>query len=314
MKPIGGYFELECGHGKPYHENGLYFNSGRNALRYLIRGLRIKHIHIPRFTCKVVEEAIEKENCKITYYNINPDLYPISEFKSNDFILYNNYFGVCGNKVKKLANIYPNLIVDNAQSFYSPLIGRAVFYSPRKFFGIPDGGILLGQNIPTNLNLKKGTSYQVCSHLLKRFDLGAKDSYQDFIDDELIIDNYQVEKMSKLTYSLLGNINYNECKKKRVDNFTFIKENLNSHFPMEMSENDVPLIYPYYIKEGEFLRNILIKNNIFCARYWPNIFTDTHISPFELDLTKNLVCIPIDQRYNKNDMSKIVNIIKNYGY
>ena len=56
MKEIGGYFELERGPFKPYHD-GVYLNSGRNALRYIVRKLGIHKIHVPYYTCPVVFEA-----------------------------------------------------------------------------------------------------------------------------------------------------------------------------------------------------------------------------------------------------------------
>ena len=44
--------------------------------------------------------------------------------------------------IQLLNKKYPNLIVDNAQAFYMPHLGLASFYSPRKFFGVADGGYL----------------------------------------------------------------------------------------------------------------------------------------------------------------------------
>lgn len=36
------------------------------------------------------------------------------------YIVYNNYFGICGKNVEVLLKQYRNLIVDNAQAFYFP--------------------------------------------------------------------------------------------------------------------------------------------------------------------------------------------------
>ena len=41
-----------------------------------------------------------------------------------------------------------NLIIDNAQAFFAkPLLGIDTFYSPRKFVGVSDGGILATKKI-----------------------------------------------------------------------------------------------------------------------------------------------------------------------
>lgn len=135
-KAIGGYFGLECGNAALYYPDGIYLNSCRNALKYLIRALGIKRIHVPYFTCNAVFKAIEEDGCELIKYHINHDLYPVKDFKKEDFIIYNNYFGINGKKVNELALIYPNLITDNAQAFYSQVDCRAVIYSPRNFFGL----------------------------------------------------------------------------------------------------------------------------------------------------------------------------------
>lgn len=312
MKEIGGYFGLECGNNALYYEDGIYLNSCRNALRYLIRALGIKEIYIPYYTCHVVPEAIQKESSLIHFYHLDQNLYPVEKLPIEAFILYSNYFGVCGEKVHELSKIYPNLIVDNAQAFYSTPKCRAAIYSPRKFFGLPDGGILRGQDIP-NLELKQGSSFEICSHLLKRLDKGAEEGYIDFTSNDKALDNYEVERMSKLTYKLMGNINYLEAKNKRIHNFKTLHEQLNSTFPFAMNEEDVPLIYPY-ITTNDKMKNELIASKIFVPIYWPNIFKQCKNNSIEYDFAKKVVSLPIDQRYNIEDMQYIINVIQNINY
>lgn len=309
MKAIGGYFGLECGQTPLYYNDGLYVNSCRNALRYLIRSLGIKKINIPVFTCIAVEETLKKEKCEIKKYNIGKDLFPVQDIPQNEFVVYNNYFGVTGEKVMEMSRVYPNLIIDNAQAFYSKQVGRGSIYSLRKFFGVPDGGILRGKNLP-GLELERGSSFEVMSHLLIRKDIGAELGYKYFLKDEEIIDEYELEKISNLTESLLGNIDYEFVKKRRVDNFNFIKSNLETLFPFYMdAEEDVPLIFPLLVENGGDLRSRLIQKKIFCAQYWPNVLTDDKANSFEMDLAKNIISIPIDQRYGLEDMKLIIKIL-----
>lgn len=311
MKSIGGYFELVCDKKPLYYQDGIYLNICRNALRYIIRALGIKRIHIPFFTCHVVDEAIQSEGCKILKYNLDKNLLPEQDFPREDFIVYNNYFGVLGQNVETLSQIYPNLIVDNAQAFYSKPNCRAVIYSPRKFFGLPDGGILRGKDIPL-LNLQIGTSTSVISHLLKRLESGAEAGYEDFVINDSKLDSYPVQSMSKLTRALMGNIDYEGAKEKRLSNFAFLRQHLKTDFPILMSMDDVPLVYPLLIENGSELRNKLISNKIFCARYWPNVLDNCKVQSLEYHLAKNIVSLPIDQRYGEGDMSRIISIINQY--
>ena len=311
MKAIGGYFELECGREPLYYQDGIYLNICRSALRYLIRALGIKKIHVPVFTCHVVNDSILQEGCKIETYRLNKSMMPDKEFPLEDYIIYNNYFGVLGNNVRELALHYPNLIVDNAQAFFSQPKCRATVYSPRKFFGLPDGGILRGEDIPI-LNLDQGHSFEVSSHLLKRIDFGAQAAYTDFTLNDEALEQYHLEQISNLTLTLMGNINYKLVKTRRLDNFYILKQSLPTDFSISMAEDDVPLVYPLLVKDGNTVRSKLIQNQIFCARYWPNVLKDSKPGELEYELTTNLVHLPIDQRYGKDDMDKIIQVIKEY--
>ena len=80
-----------------------------------------------------------------------------------------------------MSALYPNLIVDNAQALYSREIGRAAFYSPRKFFGLPDGRIALFREsgISNVDGLERCFSLSRATHLLKRIDINAEAGYSD---------------------------------------------------------------------------------------------------------------------------------------
>lgn len=310
MKSIGGYFELICGRTPPYYIDGLYLNLCRSALRYLIRALRITRIHIPLFTCNVVHDAIAQEGCDALSYRIDKDLMPIGDIPHDDFILYNNYYGVIGNRVTELSSLYPNLIVDNAQAFYSQPLCRAIIYSPRKFFGLPDGGILRGKDIP-KIEIGTSHSYSLMSHLLKRYDIGAEKAYIDFCKNDKALEFLKPEYMSNLTKALMGNINYKYVKERRINNFKVLHSHLKSLFPFDLSSDDVPLVYPYLVENGYELRQKLINEHVYVATYWPNVLEWTKPGMTEYELTKNLLPLPCDQRYGEEEMNRIIDVINN---
>ena len=315
MKSIGGYFELECGHAPLYYTDGIYLNLCRSGIRYLIRSLGIHRIHVPVFTCHVVYDSIRQEGCEVIPYKLDEELLPVTEFHSDDFIIYNNYFGVLGENIRQLATRYPNLIADNAQAFYSHPNCRAAVYSPRKFFGLPDGGILRGKDIPRLPLQTENQSASVSSHLLKRIELGAQASYTDFVRNDKWLEQYDVRHMSPLTVGIMGNIDYRNAAEKRMANFKYLHNRLGTKFPILMAEDDVPLVYPLLIEDGgSELRDHLIRNNVFCARYWPNVLGKATKDDLEFKFAHDIVAIPIDQRYDKNDMDSIINLITQWKY
>lgn len=309
MDSIGGYFGLECGNNPLYYPDGINLNSCRNSIRYIIKALSIKKIHIPYYTCHVVTDAIAQEKCKIIQYNLDKDLMPCQDFSKDDFIIYNNYFGVMGQNISSLSALYPNLIVDNAQAFFSMPECRAAVYSPRKFFGLPDGGILRGRDIPI-LNFEQGQSIEATSHLLKRLEFGAESGYEDFVTNDSKLDNYPVQYMARLTKYLMGNINYDLTRIKRLENFNFLNNHLGTGFPIAMTTEDVPLIFPYLIENGSEVRERLISKKIFCAKYWPDVIKWCGPKTFEYYLTNNIVPLPIDQRYGLIEMERIIKTVR----
>lgn len=310
MKEIGGYFELECGHSMPYHENAVLLNSARNALRYIVRAYDIKKIYVPFYTCPVVWQALTAEQAHLTYYDINENLeIDLPDIPSDAFILINNYFGIQGKYVAKMAQKYPNLIIDNAQAFYAQKQGLAAFYSPRKFFGLPDGGLCIcDKSMPDDF--EQSVSYDLCTHLLKRHDLGAGAGYADFQKNDEALVGQPIQKMSKLTQALMGNIDYEQVRQQRLENFHILHKALKSEneLKIDLATNDVPMVYPFLTK-AQNLREKLIQNKIFVARYWPEIEKVCPAESFSVYLQNHLFPLPIDQRYNIDDMKRILEVI-----
>lgn len=145
MKEIGGYFELETNHFEEYHKDALKLNSGSACLKQIIRTYHIKKLHVPGYTCPVVWKSVQDENCECVFYQVGPDFMPQQDFPKDEFILYNNYFGVNGRNVRIMEQQYRNLIVDNAQAFYAVGHSLAAFNSARKFFGVPDGATFIAK-------------------------------------------------------------------------------------------------------------------------------------------------------------------------
>jgi hypothetical protein len=302
---IGGYFELETIHGQEYYPNGIALNSARNCLRYLLRVYRINKLHMPAYTCPVVWEAAEAENCEISLYSINEHFMPDREFASDDYILYTNYYGVNTENVRRLSKKYRNLIVDNAQSFYSEIIGLASFNSVRKFFGVSDGAYVFTDKI-LNEDLETDVSVSRFSHLIIRADTGANAGYQNFQINDDSLRGEPVRKMSLLTHKILRGIDYDIVAKKRFDNFNILHNELRKINELELSEpNDVPMVYPLVIK-NDGLRKRLIESKIYVATYWNGQKDENWGSYFQ----KYLLPLPIDQRYNPEDMKYVIKTIK----
>lgn len=307
MKEIGGYFELELRNGKNYYPDAIALNSARNCLRYLVRAHSIQKIWIPAYTCPVVWEALEDEGCKYEFYEINEQFLPTRELDTDEYILYNNYFGICDPQVEYMLAIYPKIIIDNSQAFYSQKKWINCFCSPRKFFGVPDGGYVYSNKFSEE-NYPQDTSITRMSHLLKRIELGATAGYNSFKHNDASLDHMDIKRMSKLTQTLLNNIDYKHISECRRGNFQYLHEHLSlkNELSVELHENMVPMIYPYLPKcNGAKLKQKLIENKIFVATYWPG----QKDQGFGLKLQNDMIALPIDQRYGINEMAYILEVL-----
>ena len=145
-KAIGGYFELELNSTGEYHAASIALNTARNAFEYVLKVRAYKKVYIPYYTCVVMLEPIKKLNIDFEFYAIDENLEPLfdySKIMDEQGFLYTNYFGLKDDFIKQYSTIIPNLIIDNAQSFFSePLNDIDTFYSARKFFGVSDGAYL----------------------------------------------------------------------------------------------------------------------------------------------------------------------------
>ncbi|GAE63809.1 hypothetical protein H3Z85_09210 [Chryseobacterium indologenes] len=315
-KAIGGYFELETPVsqlGYPGH-NSIALNSARNCLEYILRSQKKIKIYIPFYTCDVILEPINKVNLEYEFYDVDFNLEPLFNYeniKDNETFLYTNYFGIKDNFIKNLVKKIPkNIIIDNAQALFSPVINDIdQFYSPRKFVGVADGGFLF-TNQKIDLELKKDESYQRMSHLLKRIDLSAEQGYTDFSENDKSLQNQPIKKMSNLTEKILSGIDYENIKKCRRENFFYLHNVLQkkNKLSLEVSEESIPLIYPFRTDDKN-LRQKLINKRIYCATYWPNVLDWCDETKNAYTLTKEVIALPIDQRYSINEMKKILECI-----
>ena len=319
MSSLGGYFGLELGNSQTSsYSNFIFLNTGRNSLEFILKENTFKKIYIAYYSCNVILQPLEKLNIPYEYYSLDENFLPkISPVEDDEVLLYINYFGIMQEQVKILDKRFQNLIIDNSQAFFSePIPNHPSFYSPRKFFGIPDGGLAyLPYAVDIN-SLKADISIDRTSHLLKRLEFDVESGYQDFKANEAILDNLPILKMSNLTKSLFLNLDLEPKRKIRNKNFNFLhsllgEKNELSHL-IDKAEIKGPMVYPFLIASGTELKKELIKVKIYVATYWPNVEENVSINSFEYYLFSNLVALPIDQRINKDDLIRINTFIQNF--
>ena len=315
MEAIGGYFSLELPQREEYHKNAIRLNTGRNCLEYILRVRGYKKVHVPFYTCEAVMEPINKLGIPYEFYHIDIHFEIKDRFalKEGEALLYTNYFGLKQRYVEHLAEkVGSRLIVDNTQAFYAkPVAGIDTFYTCRKFFGVPDGAYLYCDK-ELDEEIEQDYSYDRVAHLVKRIDLSAEEGFKDFrrVDDGL--DNQPIRKMSKLTQRMMQGIDYEAAAKCRRANFQLLHNAFGkvNNLELRLEDDAVPMVYPYLVPV-EGLREKLIENKIFVARYWPNVLEWTKPDDIDYQLAYQMQPLPIDQRNGIEQMERIFKLIAN---
>jgi hypothetical protein len=308
--PIGGFLGLDVRAGKFLHHDALLLGSGRNCFEYVLRAAGIKRVYLPKFTCDAMLEPLARLNIPHEFYAINDNLELESELEvaAGEALVYTNYFGLKTTYSEALSAKYAgNLILDYSQAFFAdPPAGSHTFYSPRKFFGLPDGGCLY---TPAHLDeeLPQAVSAGRSAHLLLRLDQGAEAAYADFQAGEHSLSGRPLEQMSNLTRALLGNLDLESVRRARRANYAVLETKLkpSNRLKLELGAADVPLVYPY-LSDDAGLRQKLIGRKIFVPQYWPNVLEWAGESDYEYQLTAKLLPLPIDQRYGRPDMARVL--------
>ena len=312
MKAIGGYFEWELGHSNEFHPRAIKLNSGRNALEYILKAKKFKKVYLPLFSCEALLQPIQTCGIAYEYYSINEHFeiaINIASIASDEALLYTNFFGLKDKYIISLASTCPTLIVDNAQAFYAyPVPGADTFYSARKFFGVPDGAYLY-TNVTLPYPLQRDVSFDRCRHLLRRVDQDGESGYSDFRKHEALMNELPLRGMSQLTAQILNGLPYHSSAERRKENLRYLHNAL-QHINLlraEISDDQVLLDYPLLTRQSN-LRDKLISKKIFVPQYWPGVQSRADKNSVEYEYSK-IIHLPIDHRYDQQDMEYIINII-----
>ena len=315
-KPIGGYFELELtNYGSFIHNDGILLNSGKSAWEHILRTLTVKHVWVPYFTCDVVLLPLIKLQIPFSFYHIDYHLELQSHISlgPKEYLLYTNYFGIKDSYIEQLAEIYNHhLIIDNSQALFSnPISGIPTFYSPRKYVGVPDGGIAYCNSPDMWPRYKQDHSYYRCSNLLKRLELDPSNGYSEYKNNEIALSKKPIRRMSALTEKLLNSIDFEHIKDARISNYKTLSLSL-EHFNLfdlpDIGSFQCPMAYPFFSPDTT-LKERLIDNKVFVATYWPSVIDRVQDTDVEFSLVKNLIALPCDQRYDELDMSRIIKLV-----
>lgn len=315
LKEIGGYFGLELQKGAQYYPDAIRLNSGRNCFKYILKAQKPSKVYIPYYVDKSMIEPLNTMKIDFEFYSINKEFeiagsIPVKEAEK---ILYVDYYALKKKYTLELAEKYGDkLIIDNTQAFFSrPIPKIDTLYSiGSKFFGVSDGGYLYTDKLLKD-KLGYDFSYNRMVHLCGRIDKSAHEFFGVFQESKKERTEKEIMVMSKLTQAILSSIDYEKAKIIRERNFYYLHSFLKdlNELNADMSAIEGPMVYPFLIKK-EGLRQKLIEKMIYVPTYWKEVLDFKSASNDEKYIASYLLPLPIDQRYDTEDMKIIADAIK----
>ncbi|MBS0381949.1 MAG: hypothetical protein JSR56_05905 [Proteobacteria bacterium] len=318
MAAIGGYFALErdSGAGLGWIDDAVRYQSARSAIAAVLNTARPAKVWAPNFICGAVNDTLRAFGAPVKRYTLSETLGIPGHVEpaATDLLVCVDYFGIHANAVAEAIGRFGagRMLIDASQSMYlrAPT-GASTVYSPRKFFGVPDGGMLrTALSVPHPYAPNEVDSLTRSRHLLARR-MGLVDAgYALFQEAEASLSGCPPVAMSQFTTALLRSVDCETAAIRRTRNYRHLATRLRAQgFEVPFLPRDaVPLCCPVRCKDAARVRRELATRCLFTPIYWP----DADIPDSDrvgLRLRDHTVYLPCDQRYGESDMSYIANVL-----
>ena len=332
-------------------QNMKYFSIGREAIVHILRCNEFakKIVLLPNFTCFTVLDPFIQEGWKICFYRYNKDLSIDSDYflevfnkEKPSICVFQPLSGMGFLEAEKNLIEFAHkkecmTIVDQTQDIYNHRNDPFVDYycaSLRKWYPFPDGAFLYSEKrrIEQFEEHKKNNIYQTsmglcmfAAHLRSIYD----DLYFDYLHNFMwtfsvsYIGNTNIVPHTMSDYSrqvLLGQ-NEEDNTKRRVDNFNYIYrgiehlEKVKPAFATIERLTCVPLSFPVYVDNRQKFSTFLAQNGIVTQLLWgkpPYIKKYVDLDETTEYIYSHIISLPCDQRYDLEDMKRMVNVICAY--
>lgn len=316
VREIGGYLGLEdCG-GAPYHEGAIALDSARSCLAYLAELRGIRSIALPDLMCSAVPQTCDRVGCMYRTYRVGKNFLPVYDFELADgeWLYLADYYGTLTAKAVSAALEFADgrVVVDEVQGFFRrPWVSADTIYTCRKYFGVPDGaylatcdGSLLNRALPVCRSIAR------MAHVLGRAEDGASAHYAEYSVAEEGIGRNGPEAMSEVTRRLLSGVDYVQVKEARERNFAVLAEALGQANMLDPGVPEGPYMYPFLVPDANGVRQMMAAEGVFIPMLWPNVSEDPLAGSVAVTYSRNILPLPVDQRYGAEDMGRLLVVLK----
>lgn len=336
-----GYFETFNQYGKC-----TWLRSGREALHLVALNVNENDnenkpvVLMPAYCCHSMVDPFEKAGWKVVYYRLNGDLTVDLDYLANALakncpkaVLTMNFYGSTSTKeaVHFIKNSNPKckVIEDFSHCTFSlaGIFDSLVDYyvtSIRKSVGVCDGSVIISKNSLDESFIEEGetefvSSRRECQKLKAEYtysqDKGQKGLFfHELRRQEGELDAFEgVHRISKTGKEMLSVLNGEMIAYARRCNMKHILDLLDSKVEsvpgIERCQETAPFSLPILVKNRDEVQQKLAKRGVYAPVLWPICDEARAVCPVSARMADEMLSIPMDQRYNWDDIEEIAKIV-----
>lgn len=298
--------------------------SARGAFSWLAERLQPRTVWLPSFLCPVVIPCFRDTGTAVRFFPVDVCLHIethwLAEVHEGDIVVLIDYFGL-PTPDQIAASIVARgawLIEDACQALLNHSFSSHAHYviaSPRKFVGVPDGGILASAHLslPSSSGLSRADADWWLVALSASRGRAEFDRYGD--DRRWFAQFQDAEKnapmdaraMSELSTTLLDRLPFDLVAKRRRKNYAHLQSALAAYSLLgPLPPSVVPIGFPIRVQNRDRVRDALFRKEIFPPVHWPigshvpAEFTASHT------LAAEIMTLPCDQRLSESDIERMI--------
>ena len=290
---------------------------------------------VPEYTCSTVTEPFFQLQWKVVSYKINKQL----RIDTVDFadkvakekpsvVIVHPYYGQDLNDIelnclKQTKKQGYKLVMDITQCLYTKqYVDFAEYYvtSLYKWYPLVDGSMLLTKEDfvgekPESSNyverqkeamFLRGSYFEKGCNYMK--DISRR------INKEAIAMNHTglvAHTMSAFSRKLYRLADATSASNQRMENSNYLHEHI--HFNDKIQQvipqlDNAPIYYPIYCYDQLYVQKVLASQQIYAPILWP-IDPNINVSDESMWTYTHLLALPLDQRYNPNDLQRIIDTL-----
>lgn len=337
-RPIGGFFERHPGNASEADAGAgpsvldvwagdrphAAFVNARSAFDALVTALEPGTVWLSAWMCRDMLQPVWSDRAR--FYPVDPGFQPdlsavLAEAQAGDLLLVHAAFGLpVDHTTRATLAGRPDLhvIEDRAQALDAgPGSGPSwTLYSPRKLFGVADGGLLVARDKDVVLPRPDtapdpGALWYAAD--LRATDLAGSDNalWHAANQTKEAAMGVTREAMTADSLALLSATPLSSLTKPRLRNWMALDGRLRRWAALPANPVAPPLGYVLDLEPQtrDRLRTRLNAAWVFAAVHWPELASPAERYTREHDWTRRLLTLPCDHRYSVVEMARIADLV-----